>query len=149
MSERQKNISILSYFAKQRRKESTEIKEHEQQTDSSRPTCNTSASHLTEFDFAEEYINFVRPNTTTDDIAKILPPSRSNNVDKLHLLKMLFVFVPLEKQQWHSIFKNIALLKDNDFVTSTKVISEHIHGWYIQKVVKAFIANTVLYFLCL
>ena len=41
MSKRQKNISIpvLSYFPKQKRKESTEIKEHEQETDSSWPTC--------------------------------------------------------------------------------------------------------------
>ena len=38
MSKRQKNTSILSYFAKQRRKESTEIIEHEQKTDSLSPT---------------------------------------------------------------------------------------------------------------
>ena len=35
--EKQKNTSILTDFAKQRRKESTEIKEHEQETDSSKP----------------------------------------------------------------------------------------------------------------
>ena len=57
--------------------------------------------------------------------------------------------VRLEKQQWHSILKNVALLKDNDFVISTEIISERIHGWYIQKDAKAFIANIVLYFQCL
>ena len=41
MSKRQKNISTLSYFEKQKRKESTEIKEHKQETNSSRPTCGT------------------------------------------------------------------------------------------------------------
>ena len=81
MSKRQKNISILSYFAKQRRKQSPEIKEREQETDSLRPTCSTSASQSTEFDSAEERINLDRPNIASDDIAKILPPNRSNNVD--------------------------------------------------------------------
>ena len=38
MSKRQKNTSMHSYFAKQRKKESTEIKEHKQETDSSKPT---------------------------------------------------------------------------------------------------------------
>ena len=90
MSKKQNNTSILSYFAKQRRKESTKIKEHEQQSDSSRPTCSTSASQSTEFDSAEERINLDRPNIASDDIAKILPPNRSNNVDKLHLLKNAF-----------------------------------------------------------
>ena len=75
---------MLSYFAKHRRKESTEIKEHERETDSSRPTCSTSASQSTKFDSAEERINFGRPNIASGDIAKILPPNRSNNVDKLH-----------------------------------------------------------------
>ena len=89
MSKRQKNTSILSYFAKQRRKKSTEIKEHEQETDSSRPTCSTS-SQSTEFDSAEERINLDRPNIASDNIAKILPSNRSNNVDKLHLLKNAF-----------------------------------------------------------
>ena len=51
-------------------------------------------------------------------MANILPLNRSNNVDKLHLLKMLFV--QLKKQQWHLILKNVALLKDNDFVISQK-----------------------------
>ena len=77
---------MLSYSAKQRRKESTEIKEHEQETDSLRPTCMTSASQSTEFDSAEERINLDRPNIASDDIEKILPPDRSNNVDKLHLI---------------------------------------------------------------
>ena len=90
MSKRQKNTSILSYFAKQRRKESTEIKEHEQETDSSRPACSTSPSQSTEFDSAEERINLDTSNIASDDIAKILPPNRSNNVDKLHLLKNAF-----------------------------------------------------------
>ena len=67
--------------------ESIEIKEHEQETDSSRPTCSSSASQLTEFDSAEERINLDRPNIASDDIAKILLPNRSNNVDKLHLQK--------------------------------------------------------------
>ena len=57
MSKRQKNTSILSYFAKQRRKESTDIKENEQKTDFSRPTCSTFASQSTEFNSAEERIN--------------------------------------------------------------------------------------------
>ena len=34
----------MGYFGKQKKKESTEIKEHEQETYSSRPTCSTSAS---------------------------------------------------------------------------------------------------------
>ena len=88
MSKRQKNTSILSYFAKQRRKESTEI--NEQETDSSRPTCSTSASQSTEFDSTEERTNLDRPNIASDDIAMILPPNRSNNVDKLHMLKNAF-----------------------------------------------------------
>ena len=57
------------------------------------------------------------------------------------------LFIQWEKQQWQSIFKNVVWLKDNDFAISAKIISEHIHGWYIQKVAKAFNANTVLYFL--
>ena len=71
-------------------RKSTEIKEHEQGTDSSRLTCSTSASQSTEFDSAEEGINLDRPNIASDDIAKLLPPNRSNNVDKLHLLKNAF-----------------------------------------------------------
>ena len=90
MSKRQKNASILNYSAKQRWKEATEIKEHEQETDSSMPTCSTSVSQSTEFDSAEERINLDRPNIVSDDIAKILPPNRSNNVNKLHLLKNAF-----------------------------------------------------------
>ena len=74
------------------------------------------------------------------DIAKILPPNRSNNIDKLHLLKN--AFRPFGETAM--ALKNIALLKDNDFVISTKIISEPIYGWYAQKVTKAFIANTVL-----
>ena len=62
---------MFCYFAKQRRKESTEIKEQEQETDSSRPTCSTSASHSTEFDFAEEGMNLNRPDIASDDVAKI------------------------------------------------------------------------------
>ena len=84
MRKRKKNTSILGYFAW---KESTEIKEHEQETDSSRPTCSTSASHSTEFDSANKRINFDRPDIASDDVAKILPPNRSNNADKLYLLK--------------------------------------------------------------
>ena len=58
------------------------------------------------------------------------------------------LFVQSEKQQWRSIFKNVAVQQANDsFVISTKIISEHIHGWYIQRVANAFISNTVLYFL--
>ena len=44
----------------------------------------------TEFDAAEERINLDRPNIASDDIAKILPPNRSYNVDKLRLLKKCF-----------------------------------------------------------
>ena len=65
----------------------------EQETDSSRRTCSTSASQSTEFDSAEERINLDRPNIASDDIAKILPPNRSNNVDKFHLLKNAFRLV--------------------------------------------------------
>ena len=97
--------------------------------DSLRPTCSTSASKSTEFDSAEERINLNRSNIASDDIVKILSPNKSNNVNKLHLLKLFFV--QLEKQQWHSILKKVALLlKDNDFVISTKVISEHIQ-WLV------------------
>ena len=87
LSKSQKNTLMLRYFAKQRRKESTEIKEQEQETDSSRPTCCICASHSTEVDSAEKRMNLNRPKIASDDIAKILPPSRPNNVDKLHLLK--------------------------------------------------------------
>ena len=90
MSNGQKNTSILSYSAKQRRKESTEIKEHEQETDSSRPTCCASASQSTEFASAEEHINLDRPNIASDNIAKILPLNRSNNVDKVYSLENAF-----------------------------------------------------------
>ena len=86
MSKKQKNTLILSYFAKQRRNESTE-KKHKQETNSLRPICSTSASQSTEFDSAERHINLDRPNIASDDIAKILPPKRSNNVDKLRFLK--------------------------------------------------------------
>ena len=80
MSKKQKNTSILRYFAKQRRKESTEINEHQQETDSSRPTCSTSASQSTEFDSTEERTNLDRPNSfRSDDIAMILPSNRSDN----------------------------------------------------------------------
>ena len=90
MSKMQKTTSIFNFFAKRRRKKSTEIKEHEQDTDSSRPTCSTSASQSTEFDSAEECINLNRLNVASEDIAKILPLNRSNNCDKLHLLKNAF-----------------------------------------------------------
>ena len=71
-------------------KKSTEIKEHEQETDSSTPTCSISASQPTAFESAEERINLDKPNIASNDIAKILTPNRSNNVDKLHLLKISF-----------------------------------------------------------
>ena len=35
-------------------------------------------------------MNLDRPNVASDDIAKILPPYRSNNVDKLFLLNNAF-----------------------------------------------------------
>ena len=90
MNKRQKNTAILSYFAKQRKKESTEIEEHEQKTDSSRPTCSTAAPQSTEYDSAEKRINLVRPNRALDDIAKILPPNRSNKVNRIDLPKNAF-----------------------------------------------------------
>ena len=90
-------------------------------------------------------MNLDRLNIASDDIAKILPSNRSNNVDKLYLLKN--AFRPVGEAAMALIFKNIALLKDNDFVISTKIISEHIHDWYIQKIAKTFIANTLLHFL--
>ena len=75
---------------------------------------------------AEERINLDRLSIALNVIAKILLPNRSKNVDKLHLLKN--AFRPLEKQQWHSSLNNVAQLKDNDFVISTKIISERIYG---------------------
>ena len=90
MSKRQKNTLILGYFAKQKRKESTEIREYEQETASSRPACGSFASQSTEFYCAKERLNLGRPNIASDDIAKILPPNKSNNVDKPHLLKNAF-----------------------------------------------------------
>ena len=47
MGKRQKDTSILNYSVKQRRKEATEIKVHDQETDSSRPTFSTSAPQST------------------------------------------------------------------------------------------------------
>ena len=85
-----KNTSILSYFVKKSRKKSTEIKEYEQKTDSSRPPVALLLLSRLSFDSAEERINLDRPNIASDNIAKILPPNRSNNVDKLHLLKNAF-----------------------------------------------------------
>ena len=113
MSKRQKNTSTLSYFAKQRGKESTEIKEHEQETNSSRQTCSVSASQLIEFDSAEERINLDRPNIASDDIAKILPPNRSNNVDELHLLKN--AFRPIGEAAMAFDFKNCCTAKGQRF----------------------------------
>ena len=49
------------------------------------PVSITSASQSTE----ELYLDI--PNTVSDNIGKILPPNRSNNVDKLHLLKNAFL----------------------------------------------------------
>ena len=129
MSKRQKNTSLLIYFAKQRRKKSTEIKDHEQETNSSRPTCSTSASQSTEFDSAEERINLDSYYITSDDIAKTLPPNRSNNVDKLPLLKNVFRSIGGAAMEFG--FKIVSMLKNNEFVISKKIISEHIRGWYI------------------
>ena len=95
-------------------------------TDSSRPTCTTFASQSTKFDSTEERTNLNRSNIASDDIAKILPPNRSNNVDKLHMLKN--AFRPVREAAMAFDFENVALLKDNDFVISTKIISEHIYG---------------------
>ena len=92
MSKRQTNTSTLSFFAKEGGKESTKIKEHKQETDFSRPTCSNSASQSTEFDLAEERINLDRSSIASNSIVKILPPSRSNNVDILHVLKNAFRF---------------------------------------------------------
>ena len=112
-----------------------------------RPNCSTSDSQSTEFDTAEERINLDRPNiVASDDVANILPHNRSNNADKLQLLKN--AFRPVGEAAMAFNFKNcFTARRRNDFVVSTKIISEHIHGWYIQKVAKAYIANTVLYFL--
>ena len=77
----------------------------------------------------------------------MLPLNKSNNVDKLDKLHYLKNDFRLQKQRWYSILKNVALQKDSELVISTKIISEHIHGWYIQKVAKAFIVNTMQYFL--
>ena len=150
MSKKQKNTLILRCVAKQNRKESTKIKEHEQETDSSRPTCCTSASQSTEFDLAKERINSERPIITSDDI-KILPSNGSNNVDKLNMLKNAFrpvweaaMAFDLEKC---GTAKGQRLTISQRIVNLTKIISEHIHGWYIPKIAKTFIAYTALYFL--
>ena len=87
-------------------------------TDSLKPTCSTSASQSTEFDLAEDGMNLDRPNKASDDIAKILPPNRLNNVDKLQLLKN--AFRPVRRAVMASNFeKCCTLLKDNNFVIST------------------------------
>ena len=83
---------MLCYFTKQRRKDSTKLKEHKQETDSSRPICSASIFKSTEFNSAKECINLNR-RIASDDLAKILPPKRSNNVDKLYLLKNAFCLV--------------------------------------------------------
>ena len=142
MSKKQKTTSTLSYFAKQRRKESTEIKVYEQETDSLTSTCSTSASQSIEFDSAEEPINLGRPNIASDDIAKILPFNRSNYVNKLYSLKN--ALRPVEEAAMVFDFRKCCTAKNNNFVISAKIISEHNYGWYIQKVANAFIANTVL-----
>ena len=77
----------------------------------------------------EKRIDLDKPSLTSGDIVMIWPFNATNNVDKLPSEKLLFVQL-MEKQQWHSIFKNVALLKNNDFVITTKITSEHIHGWY-------------------
>ena len=78
MSKWQKNNLMFSYFAKQRQKESTETKKHEQETDSLRPTCSSSAYQSPEIDCAKERMNFYRPFIASNDIAKILPPMSIN-----------------------------------------------------------------------
>ena len=77
-------------FCKPAKKQSTKIKEHEQETNSSRLTCSTSVSQTTEFGSAKERINANRSNIASDDIAKILPPNGSNNFVQLYLLKTVF-----------------------------------------------------------
>ena len=55
-----KGKKILQYLVilqSRERKESAEIQEHKQETDSSRPTCSTYVSQSVEFDSAEERIN--------------------------------------------------------------------------------------------
>ena len=78
---------MLSYFAKQRRKETREIIK---ETDSSKPTSRTSASQSIDFDSAKERINSNRPNIALDDtgISNILPFNISNNA-----------FCPVEEHQ--------------------------------------------------
>ena len=68
-----------------------------------------------ECDVIAERTNLNRPNTVSD--ITILSPYRSNDADRRPLLKTVFV-------QLHC-FKN-------DFVISTKIISEHFRGWRIQ-----------------
>ena len=71
MNKRQKNTSILIYFAKQKRKESTAIEEHKQET--SRPPCSTSrTSQSTELASAEEHINLGRPNTVIPRFSRLM-----------------------------------------------------------------------------
>ena len=73
MNKRRKNALILSYFAKQRRKELTEIKE--QKTDISRPTYSITSM----CDSVDERTNLDRANAASDDITPILLPSKSIN----------------------------------------------------------------------
>ena len=56
---------------------------------------------------------------------------RSNNADKFQLRKIAFPPVGIAAMVFD-------FLKCNNFVISTKIISEHIHGCYFQKVEKAF-----------
>ena len=68
---------------------------------------------MTEFDFAEKRVYLYRPNLASDDIAKILPPSGSNNIDKLHLPKN--AFRPVGEAVMAIDFKKCCTAKEQQF----------------------------------
>ena len=85
MSKRQKSTSLFNYFAKHRRNETAEIEE--QETEPLRSTFSNYGSESTESSLSEKDISL---DIASDDIAKILPPFKSSDVDKLYMLKNAF-----------------------------------------------------------
>ena len=63
---------------------------HINKKDSWRLASCTSASQPIRFDSTEERTNLNTPNITSNDIATILPPNRSNNVGKPNKLENIF-----------------------------------------------------------
>ena len=94
-----------------------------------RDTLNTSAFQ-SECGSAEERTNLDKPNIALGAIIMILPPNRSINADKLHMLKN--AFRPVGKAAMAIDFKNCCSAKGERFRYLNKVLSKCIHGWYIQ-----------------